>query len=80
MKNLTEDPIERITSVMDQIKISKSSPENKDSQKSQDPNTVVPDKNKAPPLEGVHSTKIGGIWNLKHEISSPKFYKLIIKT
>ena len=44
-----------------------------DSPKTQDPVTVVPDKNKAPPLEGGNSTKIGGMW-----ISSPKFYELLI--
>ena len=31
-------------------------------------------------MGGVQTTKIGGMWNLKHEISSPKFYELIIKT
>ena len=31
-------------------------------------------------LEGGHSTKIRGMWTLKHEISSPKFYELLIKT
>ena len=41
---------------------------------------MVPDKNKAPPLEGGHSTKIGGMWTLKHEISSPRLYELLIKT
>ena len=31
-------------------------------------------------MEGGHSIKIGGMWTLKHEISSPKFYELLIKT
>ena len=35
---------------------------------------------RAPLLEGGHSTKIGSMWTLKHEISSPKFYELLIKT
>ena len=30
-------------------------------------------------LEGGHSTKMCGMWTLKHEISSPKFYELLIK-
>ena len=33
----------------------------------------------APPLEGGHSTKIGGMWTLKHEISSPRFYEVHVK-
>ena len=41
---------------------------------------MVPANKRAPPLDGVKSTEIGGMWTLKHEISSPKFYKLIIKT
>ena len=45
-----------------------------------EPTTVVPDKNRAPQLEGVPYTKIGDMWTLKHEISSPKFYELLIKT
>ena len=65
-----------ITSMMDQIKISKYSPENKD----QDPTTLVPDKNKSPPLEGGNYTKIGGIWTLKHDIRSTNFYEIIINT
>ena len=32
------------------------------------------------PLEGGHSTKFGGMWTLKHEISSPKLYEFLIKT
>ena len=39
---------------------------------------MVPAKNNAPQLEGGHSTKIGGVWRLKHEIISPKFYELLI--
>ena len=45
----------------------------------QDPNTVVPYNKKSPPLECGHSTKIGGMWTLKHDISLPKFYELLIK-
>ena len=40
---------------------------------------MVLDNKKASPLEGGHSTKIGGMWTLKHEISSPKFYEFLIK-
>ena len=80
MNNLTEYLTVMITSMMDQIKTSKYSPDKKDSPKSQYPTTVVPDTKKASPLEGGHSTKIGGMWTLKREISSPKFYELLIKT
>ena len=48
--------------------------------KSQDPTTRVPANKKATPLEGGNSMKIGGMCTLKHEIRSPKFYELIIKT
>ena len=40
---------------------------------------MVPDKIRATPLGGGHYTKIGGIWTLKHEISPPKFYEILIK-
>ena len=33
-----------------------------------------------PPLEGGNYTNIGGMWNCKHEIISPKLYELLIKT
>ena len=39
-----------IASMMDQIKMSNSSPDKKDFPKSQDPNTAVPDNMKTPPL------------------------------
>ena len=31
-------------------------------------------------MEGGHSTKIGGIWTLKHETISTKFYEILIRT
>ena len=40
---------------------------------------MVPSNSRVPPLEGVHSTKIDDMWNIKHEIRSPKFYELLIK-
>ena len=58
-----------ITSMMDQTNISKSSPEQKDSLKPPEPNTVVPSHRRAAPLEGGHSTKVGDMWTPKHEIS-----------
>ena len=68
------------TTVVGSWGFDESLPDNKDSPKPQDPTTVVPDNSRDPPLHGGHSTKIGGMWNLKHEISSPKFHKLLIKT
>ena len=55
-------------------------PDKKDIPKNQDLNTAFLDNNKAPPLEVGHSTKIGEIRNIKHEISSSKFYEILIKT
>ena len=49
------------------------------SPKSQYPTTMVPANKKALHLEDVHSMKIGVMCNLKHEISSPKLYELLIK-
>ena len=80
MNNPTEDLTGIISSMMDQIKILNSSPDKKDLPKSQYPNNVVPDKNKAPQLEVGHSMKVRDMWNLKHVIKSQKLYKLLIKT
>ena len=66
--------------MMDQTNISKSSPAQKDTPTPPDPTTVVPTNRRDPPLEGGHSTNIGGMWTLNHETSSPKFYELLIKT
>ena len=77
---LTEKIQKSISFMMDQTNISKSLPAQKDTLTSLDPTTVVPTSRRDPPLEGWHSTKIGGMWNLKHDISSPKFYELLINT
>ena len=58
MKKLAADFTGIIASMMDQIKISKSSPDKKYSPKSQYLTTVVPSNKKDPPLEGRHSTKM----------------------
>ena len=65
MKKLTEYLTEMITSIMDLIQISKSSSVKKYSPKAQNPTTVVPYNKNAPPLEGGHSKRFCGIWNLK---------------
>ena len=63
---------------MCQIKNYKSLLYQKDSPNSEAPNIVVSGNSINPPLNSGHSTKIGGMWNLKHEISSQKFYELLI--
>ena len=68
-----------IALITEKNNISKSSSAQKDTQTPPDSNTVVPNKNRGPPLEGGHSTKIRGMWTLKHEIISPKLYELLIK-
>ena len=66
MKNITEHPTEIIASMMDNIKISKSSLYKKDPQKAKDNTTMVSSNKKAPPLEVGHSTKNGCLWALKN--------------
>ena len=58
----------------------KSSSDKKDPPKAQYPNTLIPVNKRDPPLVGGNYKKIGGMWTLKHEISSPKLYELLIKT
>ena len=77
---LTEDLQVLTTLMTDKTNISKSSAAWKDTSTPPDPTTVVPTDKRAPSLEGGHSTKIGGMWTLKHEISSSKFNKLLINT
>ena len=67
------------TFMMDQTNISKSSPVQKDTSIPPDPTTTVQTNRRAPPFEGGISENIGGMWTLKHEISSPRFYELLIK-
>ena len=64
---------------MDNINILKSFPSQKDSPKTLEHATVVPANKRAPTLDDGHTTKIGGMWTLKHDIRLPKFYKLLIK-
>ena len=63
-----------------QINTVSSSPNHKDTFTLQEPTSVVPAFRRAPPSEEGHSTIIGGMLTLKHEIISPKFYELLIKT
>ena len=77
MNNLRSDITLMIASIMDQIKILKSSSGTNYSPKAQDPTTVVPANKRDQPLQDGHYKKIGGMWTLKHEISSPKLYELL---
>ena len=51
-----------------------------ESSKAQDTDTLVRSNKKYPLLEVGHYLKIGDMWNLKHDIISPKFDDLLIKT
>ena len=91
IKDYKQDSDEKMTKLSEEFKtifavlsnqintMSFSSTQN-DTPNNPDPTTMVPTNRMAPQLEGKHSTKIGGIWTLKHEISSPKFYELLINT
>ena len=69
-----------IAFTMDQNNNSKSSRTQKDKLTPTNPTTVFPANRRDSTLEGGHSTKIDGMWTLKHEIISPKFYEILIKT
>ena len=69
-----------ITQMMDQTKNEKFSLSQKDTSNNPDPTTVVLANRRDPPSNGGQSIKIGGMWTLKHEISSPKLYEIFIKT
>ena len=69
-----------LAAITDQINNLKYLPTQKNSPNTLDPTNVLKTSKRAPPLGGGQSTKVGGMWNLKHDISSPKFYELLIKT
>ena len=77
---LTENLQVLKASMTDKNNISKYSPAQKDTSTPPKPTDVVPTNKRAPPLEGGITDKIHGMWTLKYEISSPKFYELLIKT
>ena len=68
------------TVITNHINNLKYSSTHKYSPKPADPTTMVPANTRAPPLDGGQSTQIGGMWTLKHDIISQKFYEIIIKT
>ena len=79
IKQLTETLNKVLKGLTDKNNIQKSSPAQKDTTTPPDPTTTVQTNRKDPPLEGGNSENIGGMWTLKHEISSPRFYELLIK-
>ena len=80
MINPTEDFKAMLKEIPEQINTLKYLSSKNHSPKTTDPTTVLPANRRDPPLDGGQSVKIGGMWTLKHEISSPKFYELIMKT
>ena len=80
MTKFTEEFKTMLAAIADHINTLKSSSTQKDSPKPPYPTTVVPVNRRDPPLDGGQSTKVGGMWTLKQEISSPRFYELLVKT
>ena len=80
IKNQINTLTSATTVIKNHINIFISSLTKKDPPKPPSPTTMVPANTRNPPLDGGYSTKNGGMWTLKHEISSPKFYELLIKT
>ena len=80
LRQITENIKVLTAFMMDQTKNQKFLPAQTDTSNPLDPTTVVMGNRRVPPLGGGNSTKIGGMWTLNHEISSPKFYELCIKT
>ena len=79
IKQLTEALNQVFAEMKDKNNISKSSPDQKDTSTTPEPTTTVQTNRRALSLEGGNSENIGGMWTLKHEISSPRFYELLIK-
>ena len=71
---------ETIKSIMNQTNNSKFSPAQNNTSHPPYPATVLLANRRAPLLDRGHYSKIGGMWTLKHEIISPKFYELLTKT
>ena len=80
IKQITETLKQVLAEVKDKNNISIYSPDQKDTLTPPDPTTMVQTNRRAPPLEGGISENISGMWTLKHEISSPRFYELPTKT
>ena len=78
IKQLTETLNQVLVELKDKNNILKSSPAQKYTSTPPDPTTMVQTNRRAPPLEGGISENIGVMWTLKHEISSPRFYELLI--
>ena len=79
LTQITEDLKVLTAFMMEQTNNYKFSLAQKDTSTPLYPTTVVPAKRRATPMDGGQYTKTGGVWTLKHDISSPKFYELLIK-
>ena len=77
--NLTEDFKAIPVAITDHINTLKSSTTQNDSPNTLCHTTLVPTNSRDPPLVRGQSTKIGGVWALKHDIRSPKIYEILIK-
>ena len=80
MTKFIEESKAMIAATIDQINTFKSSPTQKDSPKPPELTNVVTYNSRDPPLDGGYSTEIGGMWTMKHEISSPILYEFFINT
>ena len=80
MTKLSEEFKTMFAVLSNQIDTMSYSPTQNDTSTPPDPNIVVTYNRRAPTLEGGHSTKTGGMWTLKDEISLPKFYDILINT
>ena len=65
--------------MMDQINKSKYFPAQNYSPRPEDPTIMVSYNRRYRPLDGGKSKHIGDMCNLKHDISSPKLYDILIK-
>ena len=78
LTQITENLKVLIEFMMDQTNNSKFSPVQKDTSTPPEPTNAVPANRRDPPLDRGYYTKIGGMWTLKHDISLPKLYELLI--
>ena len=79
IKQITETLNQVLAEMKDKKRKSKSSPAQKDTLTPTDPTTMFQTNRRAPHLQGGICENIGGMWTLKYETSSPRFYELLIK-
>ena len=74
MTKLSEEFKTMFAVLSNQVNTMSFSPAYKDTSTTTYLTTMVPSNRRAPPLEGVNSTKNGGMLTLKNDTRSPKFY------